>query len=111
MSNHTDQFVLDTLRQEIETATKTKDTLKYDSDTLEEELEVTEITPDEKSKILEMAKIISQGLENATYEDKRHILDILDVQATLFWNDNRRVIVKCDIPAYDSVIELHPSRG
>jgi len=67
----------------------------------------------EHDRVLAFAEAIQERVEDASYDDKRYLMDILDVQAILHIdeNDNRWIEVTCAIPAYDTAIELHSSRS
>ncbi len=112
MANHYDDVVLDAFRQEISQYSKNRDALIDERDRLVSELSNTEITEDQKDRIVATAAKIVRGLDNPSVDNKRQILDILDVHATLYYDDlGKRVEVSCALPESDDVIMWHPSAG
>jgi site-specific DNA recombinase len=106
-----DEVILDTLRTEIEIASKQRNALEVEVKELESYLSSVEISPDIQERVIELAAQVRDRLPNATFEDKRFLLDALDVKVTLNWEDDKRWInVSCAIPAFSSEIVLSPSR-
>ena len=67
---------------------------------------------DQREQILESAARIRDRIMDATFEQKRRIMDLLEVQVVIHYDDQGKWLeVTCAIPAYNDVIELHPSGG
>jgi site-specific DNA recombinase len=112
VANYHDDIVLDTFRKEISQLTKNRDALAIERENLECELSSIEITDHQKDRIMDSAKKIVKNLETATFKDKRRIMDILDLQVTLYCDElGKRVKVDCGIPDCDDVIVLRPCKG
>ena len=109
ISNHDDETLLDVFRQEINMTAKAKEALITERDELENALSQVEITANQKKQLQAFANSIRDGLDNATFNEKRRIMDILDLRAVMIYDDRgKRVEVSCAIPPYDRVIELLP---
>jgi len=108
-ANNTDNFIIESVRKEIDQSNNRREALIADRKEVKTDLLNSEYTPEYEQEIMEMATLISQGIEQASYEEKRHILDLLDVKASLDF-ENERVDVSCGIPLFNSNIVLHPSR-
>jgi site-specific DNA recombinase len=110
MANHGSNVVISAFRNEIQIATKRLDAASEERDILRKELEQIELTNNQKDQILTFADSIHDLIEKASYENKRRILDILDVQAILHYGEDEKWLeVKCAIPTSNATIELHPS--
>ena len=112
LANHDDDVVLDAIRQEIYRSTKSHEVLKEEQIRLTNELSHYEVTDDQKDYIMAFAAEIAQRLNDASYEEKRHIMDILDVRATLYIGEidkkHRWLDVTCAITPDNDTIVLHP---
>jgi hypothetical protein len=105
-----DAEVLDVIREEIHRIKKNSDALSSERQRLEDELSQVEISDEHKNYIMKFAAEITRKLRDASYEDKRRIMDMLDVQVVLFTNIKpRRIEVTCAIAPDKRAIELHQS--
>ena len=111
MANHED-VILDVFREKIHEATNKKKALETDRTKLSEKIRQVEISEVLKDRIKTNAAIIRKRLPNATYKDKRYLLDVLNVRATFnAGEDTRWLAVECDLPASDRSIVLRASRS
>ena len=110
MGKTNDQYVVETYRKEIEVASAAREVQIAESEEIRRELEREVFTQDEHEMIKTIAAEISLGLENATYEDKREILDVLGVE-TVFHasNGDRWIDVSCSIPNKNKIITFTSS--
>ena len=111
LANYNDAIVLDTIRREIHQSTKYREVLETEKLSIEKELSEIELTEDKEELIMDFASEIATKLTSASFENKRRILDLLDVQVVIFWDVKpRRIKVSCALRGEDTEIELHPSR-
>ena len=109
MMNHHDDIVLNPFRKEVGQVSKCRDALIDERKTLGIELFEIEITEDKRELVLAMAEEIVKGLDDTSFENKRHVMDILDVRVVLHCDEKGKwICICCAIPAYNNVIELHP---
>ena len=107
---HTDETVLSVFRDEINEITNSRNALVSEYEILAVELEQIEITTDKREEIISFAESIRIRVENASFEEKRRLMDMLDVKDILFYDEQgKRVEVTCAIPSSNEVIKLHPS--
>lgn len=60
------------------------------------QLQRTEITDEQIAEIEAFCAEVSEGLDNATFEDKRRYFDLLDVRGKLAYENGEKVIyVEC----------------
>ena len=110
MSKHDDQIVLSAFRAEIDQATNNSNALTEERDILTQELAHVVLTDDQLDQIMGYASRIRDNLEEAGFEEKRRIMDILDVKVVLHYDDKGKWLeVTCAIPTYNDAIELPPS--
>jgi site-specific DNA recombinase len=110
MANHGNNIVINAFRNEINIATKRLNAVIEERDRLEDELKQIEFSDDQRKCILAFAEKIQDRVNDASYNNKRHLLDVLDVQAVLYYENERKWLeITCAIPSNKSVIELHPS--
>ena len=59
---------------------------------------------------MEFAARIRDRIMDATFDEKRRIMDIIEVQVVIHYDDQGKWLeVTCAIPAYNDAIELLPS--
>ncbi len=110
MANHGNNIVINAFRNEIDIATIRLNAVIEERDRLEDELKQIEFSDDQRKCILAFAEKIQDKVNDASYNNKRHLLDVLDVQAVLYYENERKWLeITCAIPSNKSVIELHPS--
>ena len=111
MGNHGNDVVLGAFRNEIDILSKRLDAIMEEHNRLELELSQIDITDDPPDLILSFADSVRERFGNASFEDKRQLLDILDVQAVINCEkEGKWVEIKCAIPTNNVAIEVHPSR-
>lgn len=78
--------------------------LQKEQDRLEAELAQVEITTEFQQEIKAMAAEISDKLSNAAYDEKRAVMDKLDVEVVFrFEEDTRWLDASCNLTAAESV--------
>jgi hypothetical protein len=82
-SDETNTIVATALRAQMKEASQQKGALQVERNELAAEIEQTEIAPETYAAILKKAAKIRSRLNKATFEDKRYLLDALDVRVTL----------------------------
>ena len=101
MGNNYDDVVLDAFRAEIDQATKNHNALKEEHINVKQDLDQVELTTDHKDQIMEFASKIRDRLEDASFEEKRRVMDILDVQAIMHYDEQGKWLeATCAIPTY-----------
>jgi len=112
MAQHDDEIILDAFRHEIDQYSSNIDALQVEHERIVDALSTVELTDIQKDRILDTASKIIEGLDIAKYEDKRKVLEILNVQVTIYYDEHgKRVEVTCAISEYNDVIMLHPSKA
>ena len=107
-----DDIVLDVFREKIQEATNKKKALEAERIKLSEKIRQVEISEELKDRIKINAAKIRERLPNATYKDKRYLLDVLNVRVTFnVGEDTRWLAVECELPASDRSIVIHDSRS
>ena len=92
---------------ELRRFAKEKDALIKEYQTIEFDLRSNEITVEDQEQILEYARAIRKKLVVPTFEEKRRLLDALDVRAKLFIDGNNTMIgVKCRVPRLKSNLQV-----
>ena len=82
--NEEDQTIAEALQNEIREAAMVKQSLETEKRSLEAAIAMIDITPEIRSKIKEIAgKVRGKLRGKATFEQKRDLLDALDVQVKL----------------------------
>ena len=110
MSNHDDQIVLVAFRTEIDQAVKNSSALTEEHGRLEKELANIGITEDQREQIIRFTAQVRERVKEASFEQKRRIMDILDVQVVIHYDEQGKWLeVTCAIPMYNDAIELPPS--
>lgn len=78
--------------------------LQKEQDRLEAELAQVEITTEFQQEIKAMVAEISDKLSNAAYDEKRAVMDKLDVEVVFrFEEDTRWLDASCNLTAAESV--------
>lgn len=104
LSNFDDEVVLNAIRDKINRVTKQRDALTTEMANLESDLGQLEISEETEDQILELAAKVRDRLPGASYEEKRRILDILDVRIALYYggHDDTHIEINCQIPTPSS---------
>lgn len=71
------QSIIDNRKRELNAE---RDTLLTKQSQILKKLETVTITPERQQTIIELARQVREGLDNATFETKRHLLEILNVR-------------------------------
>lgn len=71
---------------------------------LQEELGSIKYTEEKIKAAMQFRENVALGMENATFEDKRHNLEILNTEVVI---KDRKAVVKCLIPAKPGEFDLH----
>ena len=99
MGKAQDQFIAETYRKEIEDASSARSIQIAEREALSKELQREVFTQNDHDLIISIAADINVGLENATYDDKREILDLLGVQVVFqSINGERWIEISCSLP-------------
>ena len=111
-----DEFTADAIKSELGAAQKERAGLIVEGERLSGELEQKELTQEDEERLRALAAQLKQKIDNATFEQKRYILDKLDVKVQLRRDDVRRFLdCSCAVQLGVEVIELDsrqaPSRG
>ena len=103
--------VRDAISEKILSIENERSMLFSEWERLSSELEQTDLSQDFESQRRRTAEIIRKSLKGATFEDKRRVFDLLDLQVRYLYDENRGEIlqVSCMIPIGDGAIELSPS--
>jgi site-specific DNA recombinase len=108
-SDETDSTVAKALRAQMKEASQQRDALQTEYNALASEIEQTEIAPETYATILKKAAKVRARLDKATFENKRYLLDALDVRVTLRDDKKGRWLdVSCGFETTN--IELRSSR-
>ncbi|MCA1554290.1 MAG: recombinase family protein [Chloroflexi bacterium] len=79
-----DEASLDALRAELKVAGKTRDALMAERETIRAELAHGELTEADRARIMALASVIRARLgDEPTFEQKRELLELLDLRAEL----------------------------
>lgn len=110
LPNHTTEIAQNSFREKIDNLSKNHNSLIEEKDKLEQEILHSEVSPEEREVIFSLADEVCKGITNSTYEDKRYLLDTLDVQLEFYWDDSGNwVSASCAIPTFNETIVLSPS--
>ena len=103
--------VRDVIRQKIKEIESEKNMLLAEWERLTKELEQSDLSPDFEQQIRRTAEIIRKSILGATLEDKRRVLEALDLRVKYLFDEERGQIlqVSCVIPFGEGPIELLPS--
>ena len=99
MSNHDPGIVLDTLRDEVRLLGRQREELEHEHRKLLADINQVEISEDTHDKIKLMAASVRDKLPDANYDQKRWLLDTLDVEVLFYRVDeSTRLVIECAIP-------------
>jgi site-specific DNA recombinase len=91
---------------------KTLASLKQERESFEKQLSANEITDEQIATIEEFASCIADGLQNLAFEDKRRVINLLDVRGTLTMEERQKVAyVRCTVGERTLNIASTPSRA
>jgi len=82
-SENADEIVRATVQAEVKATSTQRDALIAERETLEAELVQGAVDEATRAKIKASAAVIRQRLTNSTFEQRRELLDLLDVRARL----------------------------
>jgi hypothetical protein len=104
--------VRDVIREKIKAIEGERNMLLEEWERLSRELEQSDLSPDFEKQVRRTAEIIREKLSGSTMEDKRMVLDALDMRVRYLYDEERGEIlqVSCVIPFGDAPIELRPSQ-
>jgi len=93
-----DDFPKELLDEKKARLTKARQELEKEREGLVRHLQQTVIPDAQIEEIEEFCRQVSEGLENASFEDKRRILELLDVRGQLAVEDGQKVVyISCMI--------------
>jgi chorismate mutase len=110
LSYQNDEVVISALRAEIDQSTKAYKALMEERERLVQEIAQSELTGEQYDQVMLFATKIRHKLAEASFEEKRRIMDILEVRGVLHYDEQGKWLeVSCAIPSYNDAIELPPS--
>ena len=72
--------------------------MKQERENFEKQLSANEITDEQIATIEEFASYVVEGLQHLAFEDKRRVINLLDVQGALDMEEGQKVIyVRCTV--------------
>jgi len=112
LSEYEGYAVRDVIREKIKSIENERNMLFDEWEKLSRELEQSDISPDFEDQIRKTAAKIRGKLHGATLEDKRMVLEALELQVQYFCEDKHRKTLKisCIIPFAEGVIAVPPSQ-
>jgi len=112
LSEYEGYAVRDVIREKVKAIESERRILSEEGERLAQELEQSDVSPDFEEQIKRTAAVIREKLAGSTYEEKRMVLDALDLQLHYFYEPERGDILRlsCAIPFSDAEIVLSPSR-
>lgn len=94
-----DETVVATLREQVNAQKKLKADLTAQRDRLADELSQNAITEEQIESIIAFARRVKGKMDNATHENKRELIELLNVRVDLVADgDARRLEMSCDLP-------------
>jgi site-specific DNA recombinase len=108
LEDEEDEYLITELRSSLKTASKMRDSLVNERDTLSYEVEEQEITPEKIDLVKQRAAEIRYKLIDPTYAQKRIVLDMVRLECVyrVDENGNRWIDAKCDLLPEGVLIEL-----
>ena len=94
LSRATDDFAVSSYEQQIENLSRKRQALSAEEESLRAELAAMELSEADFEVIHQAAAEICQKLENPTFDQRRALLDVLDLEVELEWKEEQRGI-KC----------------
>ncbi len=103
-----DAVVLSAMQTEVKNLARQREALKAERNMIAAELAQHEITPAMEAQIKAMAAAIRQKLPDATFAEKRYVMDKLDVRVIYQVDEEKRryLEVSCGIPGTEDVIAI-----
>lgn len=102
-----DDLTRDAVKAEIKMAGRQREALVVEQEALTTELVEREIAPEAQQAIRELIESVRTRLDNATYEQKRAVLAILDVQVELQRTGAERwLYVTCGLSADSALLDI-----
>jgi site-specific DNA recombinase len=106
-----DEGIAETLLAQAREASRRRESLIRERERLEREIAAARFTPEDSEAVLAQVRELRRVLEREdvlTFEEKRAILEALQVEVRLAWRDGERVlVVNCALPAWEATLELH----
>jgi site-specific DNA recombinase len=94
-------------KAELKRAAREKNALATERDTLAAELEQVEVSPEVKASIMKLANEIQEQVRSAPFEQKRKLLEALDVQVQLVRTDDGRALrVTCGFDVEGKAVSI-----
>jgi site-specific DNA recombinase len=111
LSEYEGYAVRDVIREKIIALEGERNMLFDERERLSRELELSDISPDFEEQIKRTTAKIREKLAGATYEDKRIVLDALELRVEYYYDECRGKILKisCVIPFMEGEIAVNPS--
>jgi len=110
LADEEDKTLAEAIKAQLKIFTKQKDLFDEERRTIETELANQSIPVDFEQQIIEWTHDIRKKMANPTFQQKREILDKLDVRAVFYDNDaGRRIWVTCGIKPEGDSIRFYPS--
>ncbi len=88
-----DDMVAEAVRQQLKDAGRERTALIAERDALQAALTEGELSADDVKAIQDIAREITGKVTDATYEQKRALLNMLDVRVKLVWKDEQRWLI------------------
>jgi hypothetical protein len=105
-----DELLVGAFRRELNNAAREKKLLQAEKERISQELKEAEMSPAIQDQVKELVEKYRKRLPNASFEDKRFILDVLDVKVVFQFDGKKRWLeVSCGLPGSEEVIALPSS--
>jgi site-specific DNA recombinase len=110
LADEDDNTLAEAIKAQLKIFTKQKDLFEQERVIIENELSKQSIVVECEQQIIDQVRKIRSKLHDPTYEQKRDILNYLDVRAVFYDNeDGRRLWVTCGIKPEGDLIRFYPS--
>lgn len=108
LADDNDPVIISAIKAEMKAAAKQKEELEMELLAIERQLAQTRVTEEIQAQIREIARDIRERLVEQTYDVKRSVLDMLNVQVTLYHSEIPvRLGIRCQLPTNPG----HPLQG
>jgi site-specific DNA recombinase len=113
LSKYDDEVVLLAIRKKINTESTNRESLENEKTRLGSELSQLVISEEMEEQIMKLAAQVREKLPGASYEEKRRILDMLEVQIVLYYGHNKdmHLEINCQIPTPSSKFPHNQGSG
>jgi site-specific DNA recombinase len=110
LADEDDKTLAEAIKAQLKVFTKQKDLFEEERVIIENDLSLQSITVGCEQQIIDQVRKIRSRLRNPTIQQKREILNYLDVRAVFYDNeDGRRIWVTCGIKPEGDLIRYYPS--